>query len=390
MNELYYNNFIFEEYVRVMINNDEVIIGNIAHDGRWIKLKKDFYDRLKMDIDSTKTKKIESNKIKLLKTLKGIKVIGYRGEKTSNVINEITLELTTQCNLICNHCSYSFGGNKNFVEMPLSTIAKVSSWCERIGVERIILTGGEIFCRNDIYSIIKLIRNKFSGDLDIITNGTLIPPQMINLIEEKITRISISLDGYDEESVTKIRGKNVFNKVIKLIDDLKNRNIEIYVSCVDTNDNLNKIKKFKEFANSKKAKPIIRQLNLKGRAKKNYLLQDDFFYNNVMENELTFKCICDVLHKSLFISVSGEVFPCAALREKEESICDLSSLLDATYVKKQNIKAIVDLIKECKQCNVRYFCSDTCMSMNNEIYTDENLKIKRCKSKYKKLKTTVW
>ena len=56
--------------------------------------------------------------------------------------SDITIEITTQCNLACKHCSYSFGGKK-YREMPIDMIKAISKWSEDNKVKRILLTGGE-------------------------------------------------------------------------------------------------------------------------------------------------------------------------------------------------------------------------------------------------------
>lgn len=59
------------------------------------------------------------------------------------------------------------------------------------------------------------------GRIDIISNATLIYPEHISILKSCVDEISISLDGYDKNSVDFIRGQGVFDKVIETIILLK-------------------------------------------------------------------------------------------------------------------------------------------------------------------------
>ena len=53
-------------------------------------------------------------------------------------------------------------------------------------------------------------------------------------------------------------------------------------------------------------------------------------------------------------------------------------------------KPIVDKIAPCQNCNVRYFCADTCISRNNVIYSNNKKRVERCHIKKNKLEKIVW
>ena len=87
------------------------------------------------------------------------------------------------------------------------------------------------------------------GRIDIISNATLIYPEHISILKSCVDEISISLDGYDENSVSMIRGKGVYNKVIALINKLKMCGYErITLSYVSVGDDNSEIIKFKELS----------------------------------------------------------------------------------------------------------------------------------------------
>lgn len=66
---------------------------------------------------------------------------------------------------------------------------------------------------------------------------------MAKFISDNFYAVEISLDGYDEETCSEIRGKDVFNKVMKAIGYLKDNGCDkISISMVmgNTTKDINK------------------------------------------------------------------------------------------------------------------------------------------------------
>ena len=199
------NSIFFSKYTRVLINGNECIVGNIAFDGRWIKMSHSLYKDLVQKSQNNISLLSEKEK-KYINAFREVGICIDNAEKDELQLypSDITIEITTQCNLACKHCSYSFGGKK-YREMPIDMIKAISKWSEDNKVKRILLTGGEPFCRKDIVDVCKVIKQNFTGSLEIITNGTLVTDEYIELIMRYIHALHISLDGYDENSVSMIR-----------------------------------------------------------------------------------------------------------------------------------------------------------------------------------------
>lgn len=387
------DNLCISKYTRVLVNGNECVVGNIMSDGRWIRMPYEIYSTLVNKI-STNFTVLSEHEIKIIESLKEIGVCLEADQNEDSVKlcpSDVTIELTTQCNLLCKHCSYCFGG-KHYREMSGEMLEFIAKWCEEQKIQRIVLTGGEPFCRKDINYIIESIKSSFSGKLEIITNGTLINEESISTIVQYIYALHISLDGFDENSVSEIRGKGVYDKVINLITNLHDKEFErITLSCVNTGED-DKIEKFKVLAKDLKVKAIIRQLNLKGRAEKNFKQKqiEDFFLKELSEKSLTFKCLCNHEYRSLFIDTYGRIFPCAALREEELEIGRIYLPQQSISVNDKLMKPIVEEIDSCQNCNVRYFCADTCISQNILIYSDKVKRTKRCQNRRHKLTDIVW
>lgn len=139
-------------------------------------------------------------------------------------------ELTSQCNLRCKHCYTMFTK-----EDSLSTkdIFNIIDQMEEVGTLGLVLTGGEIFARNDIVEILRyLYEKKFV--LRLNTNGIFIDEEMVNQIKEfkNIYRIHISLYSADAKIHDEITNqKGSFDKTLNAIKLLKKAEFTIRINC---------------------------------------------------------------------------------------------------------------------------------------------------------------
>lgn len=388
-------NLVISQYARVLFWKDSCVIGNIATDGRWIKISTSIWENIVNTMNATDSPgSLDEITSSIIDCLCEIHVLIDKAEVAheSQLIiqpHDITLELTTQCNLKCKHCSYSFCGH-NYEEMPFDTVIALAKWCSEENVERIILTGGEPFCRKDIVEIIKGIRSFYTGSLEIMTNATLIGKSNMHSIIEGIDRLHVSLDGYDENSVSSIRGHHVFERVVTVIKELQSKNFtDISLSCVDTGE-VQKITNFNELAKQLHVRPIVRKLNLKGQARKSFRYEDSDSFELVSSDGTNMKSICHHTYSSLFINTRSQVFPCAALREMKYSIGNFLVNQQEFALDFASMTPIVDSIEECSCCSVRYFCATPCISQNDALYSNKEYRTKRCSSLCEKLFRIIW
>ncbi|MDM7926612.1 MAG: radical SAM protein, partial [bacterium] len=111
---------------------------------------------------------------------------------------DIDVSLTGKCNLACRYCFYAD-------EMAALDDLPARRWTDffmeagGIGVQRLTLSGGEVFTRPDLFPLIdSLIENRMR--YSILTNGTLIDERVIASFGEgkrrlRLDSIQVSIDG---------------------------------------------------------------------------------------------------------------------------------------------------------------------------------------------------
>lgn len=140
-------------------------------------------------------------------------------------------EITGRCNLHCKHCFASVSPVLKLNDRELTTMEafRIIDQFDTIPIAKVMLTGGEVFVRNDIESIIKAIRQKGKDIvIDITTNALLLDDNRINKLKElNVDELSISLDG-PKEVYRSVRGANAdYDRLIDNIMELISNNIHV-------------------------------------------------------------------------------------------------------------------------------------------------------------------
>lgn len=404
MNNINIDNVCFSDTAKFIKKGDKVVIGNIKNSGLWIKInyqdlkviqkfvgQSNGFDLLMESVDE----QYRGYFVKILNALAKIKVLERIGQKPDNgKIREISIELTTMCNLRCKHCSGEYG-DKGKQTMPIEMFKKIIRWADKNNIELITLSGGEVFCIPDVIEYFKFARKWFRGTISIITNATLIRQEHISILQRCVDEISISLDGYDKKSVDFIRGAGVFERVINTIHMLKNNGIgNIAITMVLTSDNRNHILDFNDFCYGLGVKPLTRILSVKGRALQFYedLVNDDERgKEDYITKKINMLSLCDAGRATISINSEGKVTMCAALEESNivlGNVKELDTILNS--VERINTECVVDMIEPCKLCDVRYFCSSVCQALNMNIYYNNELRERRCIQYKDILEKNVW
>ncbi len=168
-----------------------------------------------------------------------------------------SFELTYRCNERCIHCYVE----SPFDDKELSTqeVKRVLDELAELQTLQITFTGGEIFVRKDIKEILQYARN-LKYNINISTNGILIDERMADFLKEKIKpwEIGISLYGSTpaiHDAVTQVKGS--FEKTVKAIKILRERNIRTKAKIVIMSINYDDYKNIKKLTEELGVKHLI-------------------------------------------------------------------------------------------------------------------------------------
>lgn len=310
----------------------------------------------------------------------------------------VYLSITNRCNLKCKHCiASSFdarGGDPLGTEEWKNIIEQVV----KIKPQQINFTGGEPTLRDDFEELLKYTKS-CCGDTKIVlsTNGLLINDDNIDFIIKNVDTIAISLDGYDEESCTRVRGKWVFQKVIKTIKKIQaNGYSKISLSMLESAYTVGHDAEFYLLCERLNVKPLLRRFSPTGRGElnRNELMPKSNNEEGLHRNNMNCM-LCRPGRKELNISADGKVYPCAPLSGVVE-LCmgDLKVKSLNELLNPQKTECLIEHLRPwkmdvCKDCDVNLFCHN-CINYILGIKQDSEQFKKMCYKTKKELEKIIW
>lgn len=289
--------------------------------------------------------------------------------------------LTNECNMRCPHC-YMFAGLKKDRELSTKEIFDIISSFRKRGGNNIVFSGGEIALRTDLYKILK-----YSYDLgisnEILTNGTLWSADLVQKVAPLITRVQISIDGYDEDTNSRIRGKGNFSKALNAVSLFYKTNIDTEVSVTpyldkDLSEDYQCYIDFARILNQKYHRPNFlvkftfdilngRTIHVSEKQKNDYQAIVTHIYNELYGDFIDKPFLefhkrgdiennCD--YGNIAISADGNVCLCPIIPEMKPvgniRINNFDELLD--IAQKARVLSDINNLSPCKDCELKYIC----------------------------------
>ncbi len=145
-----------------------------------------------------------------------------------------TMDPTDRCNL---HCYGCYAGAKNVGNnLPFRTMDRaILEMKENFGIRFVVLSGGEPFFHWKDMATLAYLHRDIS--FLVYTNGTLISEEVVTRLAELGNIFpAISLEGFEEETDAR-RGKGHFQRIMRVMDALKEAGVVFGFSATATSEN---------------------------------------------------------------------------------------------------------------------------------------------------------
>jgi len=296
-------------------------------------------------------------------------------------IKSLNLYMTNRCNLCCKHC-YMFAGKPLENELQSNEILVLLKEFRRYGGCNLILSGGEITERRDLKEIVS-VANGLHLTTTLLTNGIDWPVDLVEYISNKVAEVQVSIDGYDEESNSKIRGIGKFQRALDTVKHFYDKGVRITVAITP----MYPIDKVKYINFSKRLMDTFCSENFN--IKFSYELMGGRDYSAThIDNEAYRKTIEEIVesiypgnklenfalnHKNkilfsncgygaLTVAADGGVFFCNRVSDLKcyGNIRDMTFEKITRLADKICILSDVDNLMPCKDCSLKYICGGGC------------------------------
>ena len=299
---------------------------------------------------------------------------------------KVNLEITQNCNLKCKFCYLE---HKQYSQVPsqnlsVNKIKQIIDELKKTNVQVVNLFGGEPFLREDIFEIIKYIKEK-DMEVNINSNGILLTKEIITKLKALgVYCIHISLDGATPKTYGLMRNENTFNLVLKNIKNARDVGISLGINFTATRLNfMDMLKVYKIVEKIGVTKVTVGCFHKIGEGKNNSKRFDInyvifFFWAKLFQlilkipkrkTSFDIRSLCDA-NIAPFIDNKGNIHFCAQMPRTmpignifEKDF--LNIWLSDKYKKLFNINKIKD---PCKSCLFRRYCKN--IGCRAEIYAN--------------------
>jgi MoaA/NifB/PqqE/SkfB family radical SAM enzyme len=163
-------------------------------------------------------------------------------------------EVCLRCNSECQYCDLPL--NQGHSEMTRSQIREVFSSLYQEGIRFLFIQGGEPLIRRDLPDILEDLA-EIGFYLILVTNGTLLTPEVSERFNGLPLQISVSLDTLNRERYRKIRGKDQLPQVLRGIEALQDFSGVKTLVCIVSEVNQNDVTEVMEFGRTRGFIPVM-------------------------------------------------------------------------------------------------------------------------------------
>lgn len=308
-------------------------------------------------------------------------------------LRKLTIYLTNQCNLACGYCMFS-SGQALPNELSTDEICDLVSQGVEMGIEEIVLTGGEPLERKDLDTIVNFIKDK-TLKLSIDTNGMALTEERIaHWARLGVNELELNLDGLDRETNDKLRGYGTYDQTMQVIEWCKKYGLVYSIATVICKPNFFQHKQLGEFVISLGASRYngseIRMLGRAVQSKEEFELTLEENIETILYTDLWKKLNCpyrqdkpqvdmnpisseafdcNIGMAALVISPTGNVIPCGTF-PMDQALCGNIRVdrLHDIWFNHPFLRTIRKLsaqwIEECENCVLKHICGGGCRALS--------------------------
>ncbi len=300
-------------------------------------------------------------------------------ENKRHLLHSLHLNMTEQCNLRCIYC-YAEERTKT-VKKPLDVHtyhALIDDVYQLNPHTTVTCTGGEPLLNPLTFDVARYAQLKNLPTF-LLTNGTLITPENVQLIADLFDTIRISIDGSCADVHDALRGVGSFDKALYGIALLKECGVTPMVAMTVTRRNMHDIpalaKRFGEYLTFQPLYQVgnARRENLEITGKEYFdalkNAENVEPYGDIARTMSTLRNSacgrCAIGDGEISISATGDVYPCHMLHEEQFYA---GNIQHDSFRKIYNDSNILNEIRRlsvaqregCRECPVRFLCCGAC------------------------------
>ena len=272
---------------------------------------------------------------------------------------EVSLGLTSYCNLLCKMCYRNYMEDAGRQHMSLSLVDEIVKQCKDMKIASFWLGSfTEGLLHPDILYIIKKCGEVKALDYWFTTNGTMLSEEVAKaMIENGVTKLHVSLDAATPETYKKIRGGNLevveknIHTFLRLRTEMKSELPMLRVTMVEQDCNRAEIDQFVNKWTGVADIVDVQKLT-------DYSILESEEYDKESYKHTFFDCYYPFYQLS--VSFDGKIWPCPC------PIFDSGKpvyMKDMTLMEYWNSEEMMKLVHSLEEKKDHYECCLRCLSL---------------------------
>jgi radical SAM protein with 4Fe4S-binding SPASM domain len=285
----------------------------------------------------------------------------------------LTIALTFDCNLGCSFCAVN-GGTPLQNELTMDDIVPLIEQVKKYKPTPFGLSGGEPLLKKEmVLYILKEVCSIKEMSVSILTNGTLVDRDYAHqLYDAGLQLARVSVDGHTASVHDALRGKGTFEKTMKGIKNLRDVGIHVDAVALLCHSNVPYLEEMRTFLGGIADSFVITPIYPMGKAVGSDLILDSEerlrvrlsgYTSEKIKTSITPRDAC-IVGLPLYIRPDGGIYPCFYLQVPEFKLGNIrENTLEEVYktdLMHELLNIDISDIKECKECDLRYFCGGAC------------------------------